>query len=62
LGTHTLGFAWLMMVQGVSSFGIPEYLMREVGAYEDRPTKQVAHLLLLVLANDDEERPAGNER
>ena len=31
LGTYALAFAWLTLFQGVSSFGIPEFLMREVG-------------------------------
>ena len=33
LGTYALAVAWLALFQGVSSFGIPGYILREAGAY-----------------------------
>src|SRR5215469_15134714 len=51
LGTYALAFAWLMLFQGVSSFGIPEFLMREVGAYGREAAEQVAHAMLLGLGS-----------
>jgi len=47
LGTYALAFAWLMLFQGVSSFGIPEFLMREVGGYGRDAAGQVVHAMLL---------------
>jgi O-antigen/teichoic acid export membrane protein len=51
LGTYALAFAWLMLFQGLSSFGIPEYLMREVGSYGRDATKYVFHAMLLGLGS-----------
>ncbi|MGH6842585.1 MAG: oligosaccharide flippase family protein, partial [Methylocella sp.] len=51
LGTYALAFAWLMLFQGVSSFGIPEFLMREVGAYGRGAAGQVVHAMLLGLGS-----------
>ncbi|MGQ0445920.1 MAG: flippase [Beijerinckiaceae bacterium] len=51
LGTYALAFAWLMLFQGVSSFGIPEFLMREVGAYGRGAASQVVHAMLLGLGS-----------
>ncbi|MGH7841066.1 MAG: polysaccharide biosynthesis C-terminal domain-containing protein [Candidatus Binataceae bacterium] len=51
LGTYALAFAWLMLFQGVSSFGIPEFLMREVGAYGRDAAGQVVHAILLGLGS-----------
>ncbi len=51
LGTYALAFAWLMLFQGVSSFGIPEFLMREVGAYGRDAAGQVFHAMLLGLGS-----------
>jgi O-antigen/teichoic acid export membrane protein len=50
LGTYALALAWLMLFQGVSSFGIPEFLMREVGVYGRGAAEHVAHTILLGLA------------
>jgi O-antigen/teichoic acid export membrane protein len=47
LGTYALAIAWLMLFQGVSSFGIPEFLMREVGVYGRDAAEHVAHAILL---------------
>jgi O-antigen/teichoic acid export membrane protein len=51
LGTYALAFAWLMLFQGVSSFGIPEFLMREVGGYGRDAAGQVVHAMLLGLGS-----------
>jgi O-antigen/teichoic acid export membrane protein len=51
LGTYALAFAWLMLFQGMSSFGIPEFLMREVGAYGRDAAGQVVHAMLLGLGS-----------
>lgn len=50
-GTYALAFGWLMLFQGVSTFGIPEFLMREVGAYGRDAAGQVVHAILLGLAS-----------
>lgn len=47
LGTYALALAWLMLFQGLSSFGIPEFLMREVGAYGRDAAGQVVQAMLL---------------
>ena len=51
LGTYALALAWLMLFQGVSSFGIPDVLMREVGAYGRGAAGQVFHSMLLGLGS-----------
>jgi O-antigen/teichoic acid export membrane protein len=51
LGTYALAVAWLMLFQGVSSFGIPEFLMREVGGYGREAAGQVVHAMLLGLGS-----------
>jgi O-antigen/teichoic acid export membrane protein len=51
LGTYALAFAWLVLFQGVSSFGIPEFLMREVGANGRNAAVQVFHAMLLGLGS-----------
>jgi len=51
LGTYALAVAWLMLFQGVSSFGIPEFLMREVGAYGRDAAGHVVHTMLLGLGS-----------
>jgi O-antigen/teichoic acid export membrane protein len=51
LGTYALAFGWLMLFQGISSFGIPELLMREVGAYGRDVVGQVFHAMLLGLGS-----------
>ncbi len=51
LGTYALALAWLMLFQGVSSLGVPEYLMREVGAHGRDAAGQVVHANLLGLGS-----------
>jgi O-antigen/teichoic acid export membrane protein len=46
LGTYALAFAWLVLFQGVSSLGIPEFIMREVGAYGRNAGGRVIHAVL----------------
>ena len=49
LGEYALSIAWLMLFQGVSSFGIPEFIMRETGAHGRDATGQVVHAMVLGL-------------
>jgi O-antigen/teichoic acid export membrane protein len=49
LGTYALALAWLALFQGVSSFGIPEYILREAGAHGRDAAGQVVHAMLLGL-------------
>src|SRR6266699_3622740 len=51
LGTYALAVAWLMLFQGVSCLGIPEFLMREVGAYGRDAAGQVVQAMLLGLGS-----------
>jgi O-antigen/teichoic acid export membrane protein len=51
LGTYALALAWLMMFQGVSSMGVPEYLMREVGAHGRDAAVEMVHAGLLGLGS-----------
>ncbi len=51
LGTYALAFSWLMLFQGMSSFGIPEFLMREVGGHGREAAGQVVHAMLLGLGS-----------
>jgi O-antigen/teichoic acid export membrane protein len=51
LGTYALAVAWLMIFQGMSSMGVPEYIMREVGAYGRDAAGQVVHANLLGLGS-----------
>jgi O-antigen/teichoic acid export membrane protein len=51
LGTYALALAWLALFQGVSSFGIPEYILREVGAHERDAAGQVVHAMFLGLGS-----------
>ncbi len=51
LGTYALALAWLMLFQGVSSFGIPEFLIREVGAHGIDAAGHVVHAMLLGLGS-----------
>jgi O-antigen/teichoic acid export membrane protein len=51
LGRYALAFSWLIVFQGVSIFGIPGFLLREVGAYGRDATEQVVHGLLLGLGS-----------
>lgn len=47
LGVYALALAWLALFQGVSSFGIPEYILREFGAHGRDAAGQVVHAMLL---------------
>jgi len=51
LGGYALALAWLALFQGVSSFGIPEYILREAGAHGRDAAGQVVHALLLGLGS-----------
>jgi O-antigen/teichoic acid export membrane protein len=51
LGTYALALAWLALFQGVSSFGIPEYILREAGAHGRDAAGQVFHAMLLGLGS-----------
>jgi len=51
LGTYALAFAWLTLFQGLSSFGIPEFLIREVGGHGRDAAGQVVHAMLLGLGS-----------
>ena len=51
LGTYALALAWLAVFQGVSSFGIPEYILREAGAHGRDAAGQVLHAMLLGLGS-----------
>ena len=51
LGTYALALAWLMLFQGISSFGIPEFVMREVGVHGRSAAEQVGHTMLLGLGS-----------
>ncbi|HVN90486.1 MAG TPA: oligosaccharide flippase family protein [Candidatus Binataceae bacterium] len=47
LGSYALALSWLMLFQGVSCFGIPEFLMREVGTHGQNASQQVNNALVL---------------
>lgn len=49
LGTYALALAWLLAFQGLSGFGIPAFVMREVGAYGRAAAGQVVHAMVLGL-------------
>src|SRR5579863_1287245 len=51
LGGYALALAWLALFQGVSSFGIPEYVLREAGAHGRDAAGQVVHAMLLGLGS-----------
>jgi O-antigen/teichoic acid export membrane protein len=51
LGSYALALAWLALFQGVSSFGIPEYILREAGAHGRDAAGQVVHAMLLGLGS-----------
>jgi O-antigen/teichoic acid export membrane protein len=51
LGTYALALAWLALFQGVSSFGIPEYILREAGAHGRNAAGQVIHAIFLGLGS-----------
>jgi O-antigen/teichoic acid export membrane protein len=50
-GTYALAFAWLTLFQGLSSFGIPEFIMREVGAHGRDAAGHVVHAMALGLGS-----------
>jgi O-antigen/teichoic acid export membrane protein len=47
LGIYALALAWLGLFQGVSSLGIPEFILREAGAHGRRSAGRVVHAMLL---------------
>lgn len=49
LGTYALALAWLLAFQGLSGFGVPSFIMREVGAYGRNAASQVVHAMVLGL-------------
>lgn len=51
LGSYALALAWLALFQGISSFGIPEYVLREAGAHGRDAAAQVIHAMLLGLGS-----------
>ena len=51
LGTYALALTWLALFQGASSFGIPEYILREAGAHGRDAAGQVVHAMLLGLGS-----------
>lgn len=51
LGAYALATAWLALFQGVSSFGVPEFIMREVGAHGRSAAPQVVHSMAIGLAS-----------
>ena len=51
LGTYALALAWLALFQGVGSLGVPEYILREVGAHGRDAAGQVVHSMLLGLGS-----------
>lgn len=51
LGAYALALAWLTLFQGLSSFGIPVFLIREVGSSGRDAGKQAVLAMLLGLAS-----------
>lgn len=51
LGFYALALAWLALFQGMSSFGIPEYILREAGAHGQGAAPQVVHAMILGLGS-----------
>jgi O-antigen/teichoic acid export membrane protein len=51
LGTYALALAWLALFQGVSSFGIPGYILREAGAHRGDAAGQVFSAMMLGLGS-----------
>ena len=47
LGEYALVFAWLMLAQGLASFGIPEFIMREIGRLADAGSKHAFHGMII---------------
>ncbi len=49
LGEYSVVFAWLILFQAVGSFGLPEFITREIGRHADRQqqSKYVTHGLLI---------------
>ncbi len=47
LGVYALAFAWLLLFQGIGSFGIPEFILREVGAQGSDAAAEVTRAILL---------------
>ena len=47
LGEYSLVLAWMMLAGGLASFGIPEFIMREIGRLEVAAARHTAHGLLI---------------
>jgi O-antigen/teichoic acid export membrane protein len=51
LGAYALALAWLALFQGISSFGIPEYILREAGAHGRSAAGHTIHAMILGLGS-----------
>jgi O-antigen/teichoic acid export membrane protein len=51
LGSYALALAWLTLFQSLSSFGIPEFIMREVGVYGRTAAVYVVHAMVIGLGS-----------
>jgi O-antigen/teichoic acid export membrane protein len=51
LGQYSLVFAWIMVFQAVGNFGIPEFLMREFGRFQQEESKYFSNGLILGLVS-----------
>ena len=49
LGQYSLAFAWILIFQSVGNFGIPEFLMREIGRLHEEEGRLVGNGLTLGL-------------
>jgi O-antigen/teichoic acid export membrane protein len=47
LGQYSLIFAWLMLFQSIGSFGIPEFLLKEMGAHAAARSKYLVNGLVI---------------
>ena len=43
LGQYSLSLAWILLFQSIGGFGVSEYLMRELGRFEDQALKYFTH-------------------
>ncbi len=50
LGQYSVVLAWIVLLQGVGSFGLPEFAARELGRVRDEQGKYLAHGLMIGLA------------
>jgi len=47
LGRYSLVLGWLLFFQGVGGFGIPEFIMRELGAHGEQGGRYLSHGMVL---------------